>query len=309
MEGRLRLALRGKSCLAAGNRPFNAYPIIWDSLGSNGLSKRRSTEPAIPASPVAEARIQSIARAKSLMDAMSGGGWVTLRDLAQASGLAKTTAFNLVTALVDVGLAERDAPTGSYRLSLHHIIYGKAVERRLDIAAIARPHLIRLCATTRETVNLALPGPIDAVIVESLEGSQSLRVTSYSGTRAHYHSTACGRALLAYQSESFRQSIYGLGPLEPTTERTVTEPKALEHLLEDCRRTGWASEFEENEPGGACVAAPIFGPDGAPVASVSIAGPASRFDKPTMERMGQVLLGTLAEISRELAARSGVAAR
>ena len=131
-----------------------------------------------------EARIQSIGRAKALLDAMAAGTWVSLRDLAMSTGLAKTTAFNLVSALVDVGLAERDAKAGAYRLSLQHLSYGKAVERRLDIASVARPHLIRLCALTRETVNLALPCPTDSLIVESLEGSQNLRVSSYAGTRA-----------------------------------------------------------------------------------------------------------------------------
>ncbi|MBN9060738.1 MAG: helix-turn-helix domain-containing protein, partial [Rhizobiales bacterium] len=116
------------------------------------------------------ARIQSVARAKALLDAMASGDFVSLRELAARTGLAKTTAFNLVTALVDVGLAERDIKGGAYRLSLQHLVYGKAVERRLDIAALAQPYLVKLCAETRETVNLALPGPTDAVIVESLEG-------------------------------------------------------------------------------------------------------------------------------------------
>lgn len=273
------------------------------------MARKSSESGAAPAGAIGEARIQSIARAKGLLDAMAGGDWVLLRDLAQATGLAKTTAFNLVTALVDVGLAERDSSAGAYRLSLHHIIYGKAVERRLDIATIAKPHLIRLCAETRETVNLALPGPIDAVIVESLEGSQSLRVTSYSGTRANYHSTACGRALLAYKPEAFRKAFYSLGRLAPATPRTITEPGALEALLERCRTSGWAFEFEENEPGGACVAAPIFGPGGEPVASVSIAGPATRFDAENMQRLGDLLVATLAGVSRDLSLQSGLASK
>ncbi|MCO5072236.1 MAG: IclR family transcriptional regulator [Rhizobiaceae bacterium] len=247
------------------------------------------------------ARIQSISRAKALLDAMAEGGWVSLRHLASRADLAKTTAFNLVTALVDVGLAERDPKGGAYRLSLQHIIYGKAVERRLDIAGIARPHLIRLCAQTRETVNLALPGPTHALIVESLEGNQTLRVSSYSGTLAPYHSTACGRALLAYQPEDFRRIIYSLGPLQPTTERTITDSAALETSLADCRRIGWTSEYEENEIGGACVAAPIFGHGGTVVASVSIAGPAARFDTSEMDRLGRLLVASLAEISADLA--------
>lgn len=259
-----------------------------------------SKDDAQTSTPTAEARIQSVARAKALLDAMSAGDWVSLRDLAIRTGLAKTTAFNLVSALVDVGLTERDPKAGAYRLSLQHLVYGKAVERRLDIAAIARPFLIRLCATTRETVNLALPGPTDAVIVESLEGSQSLRVSSYSGTRAAYHSTACGRALLAHQPPNFRKIIYSVGDLPAATARTITEPEALETVLERCRTLGWATEFEENETGSACVAAPIFGPGGDAIAAVSIAGPSARFEPENIERLGKLLVASLAEITTEM---------
>jgi hypothetical protein len=45
------------------------------------------------------ARIQSIARAKAILDvlAASDGGFVQLREIAAATGLVKATAFNLVT--------------------------------------------------------------------------------------------------------------------------------------------------------------------------------------------------------------------
>ena len=215
---------------------------------------------------------------------MAAGNWVSLRDLAMSTGLAKTTAFNLVSALVDVGLAERDAKAGAYRLSLQHLSYGKAVERRLDIATVARPHLIRLCALTRETVNLALPCPTDSLIVESLEGSQTLRVSSYAGTRASYHSTACGARSSPIIRLRFRQTIYSLGNLPASTDRTITDPEILEAVLAECREVGWTSEFEENEMGGVCVAAPIFDPHGDVVAAVSIAGPAARFTKETIAR-------------------------
>lgn len=254
--------------------------------------------------PASEVRIQSIARAKALLDAMAGGEWVSLRDLAQRTGLVKTTAFNLIKALVETGLAEHDAGTGSYRLGLQHIVYGNAVARRLDIVTIARPHLSALCARTRETINLAIPGPADAFIAESLEGSYNLRVSSYSGTRASYHSTACGRALLAYQPEAFRRLIYEVAPLQKLTPNTITDPEDLESVLQECRTKGWTQEFEENEPGSACIAAPIFGPGGNVVASVSIAGPASRFDDSAVTRLSDILVACLDGIARDLIDRS-----
>lgn len=255
-------------------------------------------------SPAVQARIQSIARARALLDAMADGDWVSLKDLAERTGLIKTTAFNLINALVESGLAERHPEAGSYRLSLQHLLYGRAVERRLDIIKVARPHLISLCNETRETINLALPGPADATIVESLEGSQTLRVSSYSGTRTPYHSTACGRALLAYQPGSFRKLIYDLGPLTRLTNLTITDPDALETVLERCRDDGWTVEMEENELGSACIAAPILREDGEAVAAVSIAGPAARFTPEIIERFGKLLVTHLARVSDDLAKAS-----
>lgn len=253
-----------------------------------------------PKPPYVEARIQSIARAKALLDAMGSGDWVTLRELAAQAGLIKTTAFNLINALVETGLAEHSPDTGSYRLSLQHVTYGRAVERRLDIIAVARPYLVTLCAETRETINLALPGPTEVIIADSLEGSHALRVSSYAGTRASYHSTACGRVLLAHKPEDFRRFIYQVAPLQKLTPNTIVDPERLTSVLGDCVANGWTLEMEENELGSACIAAPIYGVGNEVIASVSIAGPAARYGHDTIQRFSKLLISSLGEISESL---------
>lgn len=249
-----------------------------------------------------EVRIQSIGRAKAILDvlAAANGRHVPLRDIAEATGLLKTTAFNLVTALADTGLVERE-PRQGYRLGLHVLTYGRVVERQLDIVALIRPHLVQLCADTRETVNLALPCPTDVIIVESLEGGQGLRVSSYAGTRATYHSTACGRALLAHMPVAVRRKILTLAPLAAPTPKTCVSVPRIESLLSECRRNGFVSEVEENELGAACVGAPVFGGGGEPVAAVSIAGPLSRMDAKRRGEVGRLLVARLAETAPELA--------
>ena len=251
-----------------------------------------------------EPRIQSIGRAKAILDvlAAANGRHVQLRDIAGATGLLKTTAFNLVTALADTGLVERE-PQRGYRLGLHALVYGRVVERQLDVVALIRPHLVQLCAETRETVNLALPCPTDVVIVESLEGGQGLRVSSYAGTRATYHSTACGRALIAHMPPAVRRKILTLGPLAAATPKTCVSVPGIERLLGACLHTGFVSEVEENEPGAACVAAPVRDADGRPVAAVSVAGPLSRMGAKRRDEVGRLLVTRLAEVEREMAAR------
>jgi IclR family acetate operon transcriptional repressor len=294
--------------MAGASRPFTptrrAPPLgPQPTRAGNGAA----TVQPLPNGQPAAARIQSIARAKAILDilARADGDWMPLRSLAADTGLVKATVFNLVTALSELGLAEHDPRKGAYRLGLHALVYGRAVERRLDIAGALRPFLVRLCAETRETVNLALPCPTDVVIVDSLEGSQSLRVTSYAGTRALYHSTACGRALLAHQPEQVRRQILRDRPLAALTPKTTTAAKELEAILADCRRDGFVCEVEENEPGAACVAAPVFAANGDAVAAVSVAGPLSRMTPTARESIGQLLKDTLAGARAELATLYG----
>ena len=258
-----------------------------------------------PSFPPQEARIQSIARAKALLDVLTttDGDWTPLRQLALATGLAKTTAFNLVNALVEVGLVEHDPPRGAYRLGAQMLVYGRSVERRMDLVGLMRPYLLKLCTATRETVNLALPGANDILIVDSVEGAQTLRVTSYAGTRAAYHSTACGRALLAHHAEAKRRQLLSAGPLAAMTPRTTLDPAAIEAILGQCRRVGYVEEVEENELGAACVAAPLFGAsaEGEAVGAVSVAGPLARMGPEARAEIGLLLVATMADARRAIA--------
>lgn len=266
---------------------MNVHPISRDSESVTALGN--GPDPA---------RIQSVARAKAILDVLSASAtFVQLRDLAAATGLVKTTVFNLVTALVDVGLVERD-PRQGYRLGLQMLVYGRAVERRMDLVSMMRPSLIQICAATRETVNLAVPCPCDVMIVDSLEGSQNLRVSSYAGTRASYYSTACGRALLAHQAPEVRRQILSLQRLPSPTAQTTRDAAPIEGILAECRRVGWVSEVEENEAGAACVAAPLLDATGEAIASVSVAGPLARMTPETRERIGELVARTLRGASR-----------
>jgi IclR family acetate operon transcriptional repressor len=175
------------------------------------------------------------------------------------------------------------------------------VERRLDLRPVVLPVLARLCAETGETVNLALPRPADAIIVESLEGTRhGVRVTSYAGTSAAYHSTACGRALLMYRPEPERRAIYALGQLAAATPHTVTDPERLEVLLAEARARGFAVEIEENEQGAACVAVPLTSGDGTVLAAISIAGPISRMDAAHIVAHGDRLLAAIRPLVAQL---------
>jgi len=242
-------------------------------------------------------RIQVLARADAILSALAEPGLeagASLARIVAAVGLNKATTCNLLASLVALGYVEHQREARVYRLGLRAIELGRAAQRRLDVSAICRPFLLRLSNATRETVNLALPYGFDAMIVDSLEGTYGVRVTSYAGTRAPYHSTACGKALLAEMPEAVRREVYAARPLMPQTPRTLATVEALEADLGAIRARGYALDIEENEPGANCLGMAFRDGAGEAAGAISIAGPVDRMTQATIA----ALVGTLrAEIT------------
>lgn len=247
-------------------------------------------------------RIQSLARASAILDVIAGRELTALGDIAAATGLNKTTAYYLVETLVALGFAERVGDGDGYRLGLRNLELGRAVQRRLDIATLGRPSLVRLCALSKETVNLAVPFVFDAMIVESLEGAYGLRSTAYAGSRAAYPSTACGKAMIAFLDPAVRQAIYHARPLVATTPNTITRIDALEAQLAVIAARGYALDIEENEVGAHCVAAPIFDGLGDVAGAISISGLASRLPMTTLVELARAIAAENALIGAALGA-------
>ena len=153
-----------------------------------------------PASEVsARPRIQSLGRADAILTAvMQHDRPIALAALSEAVALNKTTVFNLAESLLELGFLERTSQPKGYRLGLRCLELGRHVAKTLPILEISHPFLRELCVTTRETVNLALPYLHEGIIVEALQSQQAVRAIAYAGARTHYHSSACGKAMLAY---------------------------------------------------------------------------------------------------------------
>ena len=65
----------------------------------------------------------------------------------------------------------------------------------------------------------------------------------------------------------------------PFTEHTDTSVEALEAKFERIRRDGYVFADEDLNNGVAVVSAPVFGPQGTVVCTLSVGGAASRFDE------------------------------
>jgi DNA-binding IclR family transcriptional regulator len=218
-------------------------------------------------------RIQSLARADAILSAvMSQSGPISLSALSENLALNKTTVFNLAESLVVLGFLERTAQPKGYRLGLRCLELGRHLAKNLPILELSRSPMRELCQVTRETVNLAVPYLHEGIILEALQSAQAVRATAYSGARTNYHSSACGKAMLAFFPEDQRRWLYENVGLPYMTEHTITDPAMLEADLQTVRDLGYATDRQENEIGAYCIGMPIFGPFKDVVGAISVSG-------------------------------------
>lgn len=203
---------------------------------------------------------------------------VSLKQLAQETGLHPSTAHRILGAMAQSGFVEK-SDAGAYRLGIRLLELGNLVKSRINIRESAMPLMQRLHEATGESVNLGIRQDDEIVYVErTSSGRSAVRVVHIVGARAPLHITATGKLFLAEDSTQRVREYARKTSLPAATPTSITDIGTLERELDRVRRHGVAYDMEEVETGVRCIAAGIRDDSGALVAGLSLSSPADRFD-------------------------------
>jgi DNA-binding IclR family transcriptional regulator len=221
---------------------------------------------------------RSVIRAIGILDGFSADQpELGVREIARRLRLSSSTTGRLAATLAASGVLTQDPTTLMYRLGPRVLAWAGLYTAALDIRTTARPILERLRRATRETTALYVLDGQDRVCVERLEGPESIRAFVRLGERMPLYAGAGGKVLLAFLPPDSRASIVKRLTFVRFTPHTIGSRRTLESELEAIRRRGYATSAQERFEGGASVAAPVHGADGALIGAVNVFGPADRF--------------------------------
>jgi DNA-binding IclR family transcriptional regulator len=223
---------------------------------------------------------------------------VALSDLAQASGIPKSTASRLITALERRGLVEQDGERGRLRPGPAILRVAERGMLERNIVELARPALDVLAEASGETINLALPAPIGVEHVAQVDSRHFLGTGQWLGRTVDYHCTAVGKVFMAFGRHPLPSA-----PLTRYAPATIVDPQQLRRELEIVERTELATAIDELEPGLAAVAAPVRGAGGDVVAAFSITGPTIRLTAGRIRELQPILTREAEDLSRRLGYR------
>jgi len=239
--------------------------------------------------------VQSVARAAALLQVLGEANHpLTPAEISAALGVPRPTVYRLLQTLLSEGLV---AQTGR-AFAIGSKVLWLAARRleQLELRAVGRPILTELRDRTGETVHLAVLEGGQVVYVDKLESPGPLRMASMVGRIFPAHSTALGKAMLAFLPTEQVTEILERHGLVRRTANTITDPKRFWAELAAVRARGYAIDNIENEEGIRCVGAPIFDHTGAVAGAVSVSGSASAI---TLDRARR----ELAPLVREAAER------
>lgn len=220
---------------------------------------------------------------------------VALTDLASASGIPKSTASRLVSALERQGLVEQDGERGRLRPgpAILRVAERSMLERNL--IELARASLDALSEHSGETINLAVPAHHGVEHVAQVDGRHFLGAGQWLGRTVDFHCTANGKLFMA-----FGRATMPARPLAALTPKTITDPAELRRNLVDVRRDEFAEAIDELETGLAAIAAPVRGAGGEVVAALSISGPTIRMTPDRIAELKPILIEEAHTLSRRL---------
>ena len=231
---------------------------------------------------------QSIDRAAQLLVlVVEGDGATSVGELAQRSGLPKSTVSRALSALERRGLLQRDGARRGVRPGPVLLGLARRGVPDADLVDLAEPILAGLGDASGETINLAVPTPLGVEHLAQVDSRHFIGSTNWLGRRVAYPTTAVGKVFAAC----------GAAPRELVNALSEAQ-------LEAVRGRGYATAVGELEPGLAAMAAPVRDAGGRTVAALSISGPEHRLTPARITELAPVLVAGADGLSARLGYRA-----
>lgn len=216
--------------------------------------------------------VDAVENAISVIDALKELDGAGVTELSEYLGMSKSGVHKQLSTLVKSGFVSKDGH--EYRLSFRFLSMGEYVRNKSRLYKIGAEEVDKLADKTDYFAYLISVSDDDAYCIYTAEGENAVIPNLGVGKQVELHSTAAGKAILAYFSEAQRDQLIDRR-LPNRTEETITDVDVLETELATIEEEGVAFEDEEHVTGMRGVGAPILSKESGIIGAVAVSGPVS----------------------------------
>lgn len=194
--------------------------------------------------------------------------FLTLTEIADASGLALSTTHRLVSELEREGLLERQ-PDRTYRLGVRLWEFASRTPGALGLRELARPWLGAVHARVRQHTQLGVLSGRDVLFIERMSTRDAVLNLTLIGGRTPLPVSSSGLVLLAHASPDLVEEVIA-ADWPAYTPRTIRGGEALRDRLRHVRADGFAVADGYIHAESRGIAVPVRGPHGAVYAAIGV---------------------------------------
>lgn len=239
--------------------------------------------------------VRAAERALDILLCFVDEGNLGMMEIAERTGLNKSTVFRLLATLESKGFVKRDAATEKYQLGFRIWELATSLNQSDEPAFLFLPEMERLRDELDETVSLYLRVGKERIRIQAVESRQAIRRVAPIGARMPLSVGASSKVLIAYASEEEIREVLDDPDWPDNVDKGV-----FQEQLKRIREDGYAISVEEREAGTAAVSVPIFSRQRRLVAALAVSGPVSRMNvkkmvqfvprlKESAQRMGRMV--------------------
>ena len=216
-----------------------------------------------------------------LIEALRETNGAGVTELAERLDVGKSAVHNHLSTLRDHGYVVKEGDT--YRTGLKFLEVGGERRNRMRLYQAAEPKVNELAQRSGELCNLMIEEGGVGVYLYRAKGDNAVDLDTHAGRRTYLHSTALGKAILAYLPRDRVDEILDRHGLPAETDNSITDRETLLRELDGTRERGYALDDEERLKGLRCMAVPIRTSDGRVRGAISISSPRSRMKGDRLE--------------------------
>jgi DNA-binding IclR family transcriptional regulator len=229
-----------------------------------------------------------------------GDRYLGNNQIAERTGLAKSTVSRLTFTLCDKGFLEYRAENNKYRLTMAVISLGYAGLAQMDVRRIARPLMQALAEHTQASVNFGVRDRLNMVYIDTYRNTSTYAVQLDVGSEIFIGTTSMGRAYLAAVDEERREALLEQIRIRNGDTWPVIK-EAVDRELISYREKGYCLSLGEWRPESHAVAVPLVPENGSEILVFSCSGASFQLTRQVIEEdIGPRLLNLVANVKTAL---------
>jgi len=250
-------------------------------------------------------RVQSLVRAFGILDELAKAGSLTLRDLAQALKLPRSTTHRLLTTMEALRYVAFDRQTNRWTVGVQAFTVGAVFAQTRDLGQLGRSIMRSLASELQHCVNIAVPEGGGICYVDQVASHGYRQTAARPGAVLPLHTTASGKMIMAHWSAYELDRYLDRTRLNARTDRSIIDMQQMREELALIRRRGFAMDDEEHDRGLRCVAAMVFDRSGNPRGALSISDRASILTRGRLNELGPSLITAARQMTHDMHPRFG----